>query len=355
MIEFPRDVRVTQVSDEGPTPSFFIRFRDPIMHLTRNWNYLRSDSIDADSQVGSAAIIVMQRAYSLWSRRLFDRAKAAGIPVIYETDDFFLDLPSQSGFRITDQQKECVVHMLKSADAVTCSTQELAEALRTYSNCVYVLENYAVPLSRAGIESARRKQYSVGVVNTDYFKLIRGKQELFQAFQGALATLSCHLTFFGSIDPQMAALQKASPDQVTVFASFIPRRTAFWEYILSQGINAGVVPLEDNPDHRFKSDIKLLDFSQVGAPAVYNNPRCYNRVIHRETGYMCDGTREGWLSGLAYFADETRRIACGDAAYRYAQGRTLDAYAEGLKEVIMMVLCRRGMPLPVAATAVATR
>src|SRR4051794_20165532 len=105
--EFPRDVRVTLLSDVGAvTPSFFIRFRDPIELLTSNWNFGYSfDSELVRRMLPNAGILIVQRSMDYESVGHMECAKQLSIPVIYETDDFLLDLPRESGFKVTEDQR----------------------------------------------------------------------------------------------------------------------------------------------------------------------------------------------------------------------------------------------------------
>lgn len=327
-------IRLTQLNDEGHTPSFFIRYRDPAAFLTSNWNYVHCENPLTEKILSAADVIVVQRASSIRCQFLIEDAKRAGTPVIYETDDFFLDLPPQSGLKLSNERKTAIRRMLSLADVITCSTPSLAAELATYNGNVRVLENYAIPFDAGMVKSARRAAPHLAIVNTDYFKLIEAKSALFRALRHALETLNYEITFFGTVDPHMVALQAAYPERVKVWSSFIPWRRAFIEHLMNFHVNVALVPLEDTVHHRVKSDIKYLDFSSIGVPGLYNNRNIYARVKHKATGFFCDNTYEGWLEGLTFFADETVRNRCGDEAHRQSYGRTLNTYAEEFATVV---------------------
>ncbi len=332
---FPPELRVTQISDEGPTPSFFIRYRDPVESLTKNWNYARSaDLLIEDRLLKAAGIVVVQRAFTNQSQWLMEDVKRAGVPVIYETDDLMLDLPPQSGFKLSGAQKEAIRRMLDMADVVTCSTSPLAERLREYNPNVKVVENYAIPFAEERIRATRSAAPHLAIVNTDYFKLIGAKAELFDALREAVHSLNYRITFFGSVDPSMQQLKTSFPEQVEIVSSFIPWRKTFLASLLERGINVALVPLEMNMHHRFKSDVKFSDFASIGVPGIFNNTEVYARVMHRQNGFICDGLYQGWLDGLAFFAEEAIRNQCGDAAHRTAQERTLKNYAAEFGSVL---------------------
>jgi hypothetical protein len=332
--ELPRQVRVTQLSDEEAIPSFFIRFRDPIQLITDNWNCVRADDPDADRIVLAADVLIVQRSWTVRSKRLVARFKATGRPVIYETDDFMLELPPQSLRQISEEQKAAVRFMVGAADLITCSTAALAECLSPINPHVQVLENYAIPLDLTAVRDARGQLPHLCIVNTDYFKLTRAKADLFDALRYAIETLDYQCSCFGSVDPLMTDLAAQFPTKVRLNADFVPWRKTFLTRLMSHAVNVAIVPLEDADYHRFKSDVKFSDFASIGVPGIYNNTTVYHRVLHRQNGFVCDGTFRGWIDGLEYFADDVNRNECGDTAYRDAAARSIDTYASELAAVI---------------------
>jgi hypothetical protein len=335
--------RIVHLSDEPPIPSFFIRFCDPIRTLTDNWCYVRADDCDACEITETADLVFVQRAYSVRAQLLVERAKANGTPVIYETDDYLLQLPAQSRLILSEQGRAAIRSMLTAADVVTCSTHRLAESLGVFNNAVKVLENYGAPChpDRIAESRAHSAQPHAVLVNTDYFKLSAGKQQLFLSLEEAIRTLQYRITFVGSTDPRMEDLQKRYPDRVAVRPWFVPRRNLFLEMLLDESVNVAIVPLEANDDHSYKSDIKFFDFGSIGVPGIYDNPGVYTRVAHLDNGFLCRSGTRGWSEGLEYFASEQNRARCGDRAYECSKGRTLRDYVREFSTVIADVLVGR--------------
>jgi hypothetical protein len=349
-LPFPDEIRVTQINDEGPIPCFFIRFADPVACLTTNWNYVPSAHPLVERIVPHADVLVAQRAFSKQSQWIVEDAKDRGVPVIYELDDFFLELPPQSCTRITEERKDAIRRMLACADLVTCSTRPLAQALGSYNSNIRVLDNYALPVTLARLDTSPRDVPHVGIVNTDYFKLIDQKLELFAALREAIETLGYQVTFPGTIDPLMRELQSQYPSHVKLVPTFLPRRHLI-ELMIEYGINVAVVPLDDNQYHRFKSDIKFFDWGSAAIPGIYNNSRIYQRVIHQKNGFLCDGTYDGWLEGLRYFADSKARHECGMAAHAEGQKRTLETYSREMADAFLSVIGNPSNALEHAASA----
>ena len=330
------DCRITQISDEGAIPSFFIRFRDPIETLTDNWNYVQSSDYHLAGQlIADASVLFVQRGFTPLTQCLMQDAKRLDIPVVYETDDLLFDLPPESTVTLGGLDTGSIQGMISGANVVTCSTHALSRKLAEYNPRVRVLKNYAVPFGFEEARSARAGDPHAVIVNTDYFKIIRAKEELFAALRLVISRFGYCVSFFGSVDPCMESLRMEFPNQVNIISSFTPSRRAFLESLMKHKINVAVVPLELSLHHAFKSDIKFLDYASLAVPGIYNNSEVYNRVEHGRTGFLCRNTLDGWLEGLEYFASDTNRSQCGDAAYEEGCKRTLNDYAGELASILM--------------------
>jgi hypothetical protein len=344
--------RVVQICDEPPTPSFFIRFREPIEALGFDYASARAETIlqahvlrsgrtgfERSPLLSRADVVFFQRAYSDSALDLFRSLREVGKPLIYETDDFLPDLPVWSGLSLSVRQKAGVVEMIRDADLVICSTPTLRNALSEYSANVRVIENYALPIRWTDIADRLAGPPHLAIVNTDYFKLIEQKSDLFSAIERAIDQLGYHVTFIGTIEPEMQRLQVSYPKQVRLDTTFVAWHRHFLQRMAGFGVNVGVVPLQRDAAHRFKSDIKVLDFASLGAPSIVNNSDVYAKVVSGENGFICSGSEEGWYQGLAYLADKEVRLRCGQRAHEAAQARVPTDYAAELGAAILSV-CR---------------
>jgi len=308
--------RIVLVSDSQRIPSFYVRFFDPISLITQNFHAFAHYSEEGEELARSADLLIVHRWLETPTRRIVDDARARGIPIIYETDDNLLDLPKRSGMHMSAELKDNIRAALAMADLVICSTQALADQLAPYNSQIEVIENYG--LAKPAVTGGGRPH--LAIVNTDYFKLSRSGG-FFRAVERAIQELDYEVTFFGSIDAEMADLRDRFPKSVTIVDSFLDDRSAFLDRLAEHGINVAAVPLDDNQHHLIKSDIKFLDFASIGVPAIYNNPRVYGAVRHEVDGYMTNDTHAGWFEGLRYFANDDNRRRCGGAAREVVQTR----------------------------------
>jgi glycosyltransferase involved in cell wall biosynthesis len=327
--------RIVLVSDSGPIPSFYVRFLDPIALITDNYNVVPLYAEGAAAITRSADLLVVQRWVSTPMRRIVDDAKARGIPIVYETDDNMLDLPSHSSMRMSEELLDNVKAMLALADLVICSTPALADAMARYNSHVRVIENYG--LDKPEVDVSGRPH--LAVVNTDYFKLSGSKQDFFRAVSQAIEDLDYRVTFFGSVDAAMITLRERFPAAVEIIDGFVDERSAFLDRLSAHGVNVAAVPLDDTEHHLVKSDIKFLDFASLGIPGIFNNPRVYAAVRHQVDGYMTADTQAGWFDALRYFADPDHRRDCGQAARDVvATSRGLTHYADQLATLYAQLL-----------------
>lgn len=329
--------RIVLVSDSGTIPSLYVRFLDPIGLVTDNYAVAALYGDTAEKIALDADILVVQRWISTPARRIVQDAKMRGIPIVYETDDNLLDLPTHSTMQMSKLMRDNIESVLAMADLVICSTAPLARAMSKYNPRISIIENYG--LDKPVVDVGGRPH--LAIVNTDYFKLSGSKNGFFAAIADAVADLDYEVTFFGSVDAEMIALAERFPAAVRIAEGFVEGRSAFIDSLALRGVNVAAVPLDDTAHHLVKSDIKFLDFASLGIPGIFNNPRVYGRVRHGIDGYLTTDTQAEWFKAFGFFADPAHRRACGRAAREVvAATRNLPHFAAQLAENFASLLER---------------
>jgi glycosyltransferase involved in cell wall biosynthesis len=330
------------LTDSGVIPSFYIRLIDPLSRITNNYNILTSSEAEAAMLSPAVHLVIVHRWFNTPIRKFAEKAKLRKIPLVYETDDNLMALSESSATSLSTEQIEDIERVVRIADVVVCSTRTLADFMAAYNDRVTVIENYGLLKTPANSDAAPH----LAVVNSDYFKLGSTKEAFFTALEMGLERLDYKITFFGSIDPAMRTLEEKYPHRVHIVDNFINDRAAFLDRLVESGVNVAAVPLEENWQHSFKSDIKFLDFASIEIPGIYNNRAVYYAVKHRENGFFCSDTQDGWLEGLTFFRSAFNRGHCGRAARSIIEnGRSIDDYARALAAVLEELLIRsRGAP-----------
>lgn len=262
-------------------------------------------------------------------RQIVARARARGIPVIYDTDDLTWDerlieyaaLERYHGpaslprFRSRMQRERAVLGL---ADACITSTEYLADLVRAAAGFpVFVNQNAIDEHSVRQTELLLRKRgprKAAGNLAISYFSGWAQAHEIDLAvatnpIQRVLTDLPhARLRLVGHFD--MAWLPPELQSQVEL-APFVPYEQLF-AAIATADIN--IAPLVANPHRRSKSAIKYLEAALVGVPTVASDLEPYRMIQHGQTGYLA-ADADGWYASIMGLASDPQlRLRIGRAA-----------------------------------------
>ncbi len=237
--------------------------------------------------------------------------------VIYEIDDNLLEIPASNPCRsISVKFRDRIIAALQEADAVTVSTEALREKLSRYGGRFHVLPN-RIDLDIWGGEPEEtdpdRQEVSIGFVGTSSHqedlrivtpavrRIIRkfGKRVVFR--------------FFGCITEELWKLP-----QVEFVSSLVPDYALFAQRMKTLDIDIALAPLVKNPFNECKSDIKFLEYSVCGIPAIYSRLTPYTAsVTDGVTGLLCGESAEEWYRAIGtLIEDKEFRGRLAREAYR---------------------------------------
>jgi len=70
-------------------------------------------------------------------------------------------------------------------------------------------------------------------------------------------------------------------------------------------VSFAIVPLEDTPFNRAKSEIKWLEYSACRIPGIYSDLAAYHqKVAHGQTGLLVPNTRDGWFRAMKTLVED---------------------------------------------------
>jgi glycosyltransferase involved in cell wall biosynthesis len=237
------------------------------------------EQVDA-SLVEQVDLVIIQRDFPRFpaSPEVIQRARAHGKPVIYETDDWLLDVPPanlQSG-----AYQACLNGMLWAilqADRVVTCNSVLAYKLSLVHPDVRIFENYLVdawwPLQPPQENSTGplRVGYMGGATHQrDLDWLAPVLADLLAQFPGQL-----ELVFWGCPPPESLHDQAG----VTWHDVRLGNYQEFSRYFIQQRCDIALAPLIVDEFNRAKSPLKYLEYSALGAPGVYSAIEPYQRVV----------------------------------------------------------------------------
>jgi glycosyltransferase involved in cell wall biosynthesis len=238
-------------------------------------------------------------------KEVLDTAHSLEKPVIYELDDLLTELPEDHpGADFYQSRRAAVLAAVAQADAVTCTTQPLAEYLRDFNSRVTVLPNYLIdPLwtLRSPARNKRSSPLVLGYLGSpshvpDLEMVVPILERLLDQYGKRLI-----LRLWGIPVPQ----QLAGRQNVESLDIGLVNYAEFAAYFSRQECDLFIAPLQDNRFNRCKSAIKFLEYSALGAPGVFSNLSPYSDAIsHRENG-MLASTPDEWLSHLNDLIENT--------------------------------------------------
>jgi len=206
---------------------------------------------------------------------------------------------------------------LRIADAVTVTTQHLAEVVSRFNANVFVLPN-CIDLNLITYQRTKAERLTIG-----------------------WAGGSSHLNDFASMRSNLRQFLRRHPEVDMHFVGQDYRelfklpntRWTGWnanlvDYLHTLDFDIGVAPLAYNEFNKSKSDIKVLEYASLGIPVVASAFGPYaDSVVHGETGFVVKHSHE-WSTYLRVLVEDHQlREAMSITAKLWASNRTIQGNA----------------------------
>lgn len=230
-------------------------------------------------------------------RRLVEK----GYVVVVECDDFL----------VRDDE-----YTFRAVHAVQTSTEPLAQELKRHNPHVGVFPNQLarLPPPRQYAEEGPVRIF-FGALNrqADWGEIIDALNILLREYGGSVQVdVVYDEAFFAALDtPHKTLIPLCSHD-------------AYLQHLRSSDI--ALLPLNDTPFNRCKSDLKFLECAAEGV-AVLASPTVYGGVVEDDgTGLLFDSPTDFSAKLRGLIDDPSRRRRLAAAAYRYVAERRMHAY-----------------------------
>lgn len=258
-------------------------------------------------------------------------AAAGDVRRVFETDDDLLNIDPASvkarAYYADPGRRARLLTNIRSADAVTVSTDYLAGVVRTdygVTAPVHVLPNCLESgvFDLAPVDQAR--PVTVGWFGSathagDFEEVRRPLARWFAAHPDVRMVLGpaefgAHLARRLGVDAELRPWQPIWRDPVA--------------YMAGIDVSIGLAPLANTQFNRAKSDLKALEYAARGIPVVASDVEPYRRFVeHGRTGFLVTRPHE-WAEALdALAGDPDLRARMGAAARAKAAGRIIDDHA----------------------------
>lgn len=204
--------------------------------------------------------------------------RETGTHIFIELDDYLLDIPdtnmASSYYR---EKRDIIIEMLSIVDGITVSTEFLRNKLLKYNKNISVIKNYlnkfhwGEPLDHPeevgekirilypGSQNHFNRDGFGGDFSTGLIDFIKGTRDIYQ------------WNFLGAIPNELKGIQGIYHYQWETYFKYPYRLKEIRPHIC-------IAPLEINNFNRAKSDIKLLEYTNIGACGIYQDIEPYRKA-----------------------------------------------------------------------------
>lgn len=261
--------------------------------------------------IAAMDMFIVQRLFPSYEfRPLLEEMVASGKPIIYEVDDWLLDMPEEHVmYGMCQPSFEGIEWLLPQCALVTVSTEALAQKVRRYTDKVFVFPNLLAserlvePLPHSG-------HVTIGFAGTsthakDVEMVSAALKRIYHEYAGQVK-----FVFWGDVPSSFVGIKdvRKVPEFVT-YNEYLPE-------LAKLKIDIGVAPLVKSEFNDYKSDLKWLEYSVVGAASVVSDVTSYAALKDSGLATVVENTEDGWVAGISKLIDDAELRASQAAAAR---------------------------------------
>ena len=336
----PKPTIVVYSYDDKDSACSIMRIIKPM--LTSNWNVIWASKNDASGfsfniePAYQADVILIHRLFpSKGTENILRSLMALNIPVIYDLDDLFLDVPS-CDHPTYQKYAPYIKWILKEADMITVSTIPLKLSLGKYTNRpIYVQPNIVDFNLFASTPRICDSTFNflVSGSNThqrDWAIIEEPIKEILKKYQEKVS-----IVFFGDTPKRFVGHSSVK------IIDFQPNYKLYAAQLRALDVHAALTPLEDTKYNQVKSNIKWLEYSAAGIPGAYSDLTPYSDCInHEQNGLLVKNNPESWFNAIQRLlmdAENTATIiknAHREVLERHSIENALEKYTSTINSMI---------------------
>lgn len=235
-----------------------------------------------------------------FAKLLINRCKENNIKIIYEIDDDLLNIDnSHPEFDIYKKKAKTIEYIIKNSDSIVVSTSRLKEKLLDLNSNIYIIPNTLTSFWNAPIKRIpKSKDIKIGYMgttsHTNDIKLI---EAAILKVKDYFKSKGQNITFeiIGGTNDNLDWAEKIQvPTGYHLYPLFVNwlKKTVDW--------TIAVAPLEKTNINSSKSEIKYLEYSALGVPAVFTDFGPYHEHIkHGNNGLLVkDNDINEWVKNI---------------------------------------------------------
>ena len=291
--------------------------------------------IDAD-------MIIIQRAFPCKeTMSIIQKCLNSGKPVIYEIDDNLFEIPKSNPNFYLRRNQAYFLQLIEKCHAVTVSTDLLKYKFLNGKNKIYVLPNFINDKIWKFDKKSynNKKKLTIGYAGSithgnDLRQIELAVRQIITKYND-----NVNFKFFGCATNFLE--NECNVDCI----QFESEYKLYAQKLQKLDIDLMVVPLEDNEFNRCKSNIKWLEISSCGIPAIYSDlPPYNNSVKHLQNGMLVKDRFQEWFNAMEYLIENPDiRKSIGlkaqlDVMKEHRMSQRADVYLKAFQEIGMTFL-----------------
>jgi glycosyltransferase involved in cell wall biosynthesis len=290
---------------------------------------IQGNDWDADQQirinpelVRQADAVLIQRDFPRYRAKyeeIMALAHQLGKPVVYEIDDLLFGLPAEHpDSRHYELARPMILQAALEADAVTCTSESMRQALAPFNSNIQILPNYLHDAfwnasgPRKPEREADHQPLVIGYMGghshaPDLEMLAPVLEQVLERYAGRVM-LRCW-----GVKPPESLLARPEVEFIDIK---IWSYAEFCRFFSAQQVDIGIAPLCDHIFNQCKSSIKYLEYAFLGIPSVYSRVGPYRSAVRDEQNGFLAGSPQEWEQHLSELIEQPElRAALSAAAY----------------------------------------
>lgn len=303
-------------------PSTVITIVKPLVQLHRAGRVdarIALEWLATPRDVRRADLVVFCRNIRPRYASLLEAATNRGIPVVYDLDDNFFELPPDpdSGRHyLTPERRAMLNRYLGGASLVRVYSEPLrARAATVNRRVVKMFAPVDAGLIAPDRQRPQRKRIAI------VYATSRAQDHLYQTFMPALRRVlqdyagRVEAHFWGYKPPGLGALRGARHQPpMRSYDRFVRR-------FRRAGFEIGLAPLLDDPFHRSKTNNKFREYGACRIAGIYSDVDVYSScVTDAETGLLVSNEPDAWYRAMVRLIENPElRAGIQDRAWAYVR------------------------------------
>lgn len=288
-------------------------------------------------------------------RTMYSFAQENKIPVVFDLDDLFFELPENHPDRISGYFTEALLPMLQAvmdANMVSVSTQNLADYLLPYNPTIQMIPNYLNDEIWLQDESLIANKQDDDIVTIGYMggHSHQPDLDLIVPVLKKLAEKYDKKIRFKFIGIQAPHELEAISETLWIHAEAYVY-TKFAEFFKNQEFDFAIAPLEENLFNTCKSGIKYLEYSAIGVPAIYSAIPPYTNYIQNGFNGLLANSKDEWLDSLVTLIEnpdlrnKLAKNAKKDIVENWLLSKNINVFSEFYQRMLKIELPQKTPPI----------